>query len=277
MSEPEKNGKAPPGPAESPTAGRRPGRPSKSEGSQINRAAILKLGYRLAKTEDLQNISMVLVAKEMGVTTPLIHYYIKSRDHLTSGIMNLFFRDMMKRFPAPTGLWESDLTQAAWTMYRHYVDYAGIAAYTLLNNQFRIFQLTEPGEEDYGATTLEHFTTLVLRSGCTAERAGTYSHMLREFIVSSAHAATSARYPSQQKVFLQQKVATLEPDLYPSIHATVGTQVTLDAEGAFREGCHLFLMGLKDNRLQLAAMAAELPRRSPPTRAARKAAGAKNN
>jgi hypothetical protein len=237
--------------------GRRPGRPRRSEAGATTKGSIIRLGYRLTKTINLQDVSIVYIARTMAVTPASIHYYIKSRDHLTSGIMNLFFRDMVRKLPVPTGLWESDLIQAAWAMYRHFVAYPGVAAYSLLNNRFRIFQLTEDNAEDYGIQFLEHFTALVMRSGCVADRAGVYSHLLRDFIVSAAYAAVSHRYPAEHKSILESKVSALEPGRFPAIHATIGSQLKLDAEVAFREGCHLFVVGLKEHHMQRAALGAE--------------------
>lgn len=235
---------------------RKPGRPRGADSGSVNGEAIIRTGYKLTKTVNLQDISIVLVARTLGVAATLIHYYIGGRDQLTSSIMNRFYKDLLRKLPQATGLWESDLIQASWAMYRHFIACPGVAAYMLQHNRFRTFQLTDDIDEDYGIHVLERFTMLVMQSGCSPDRAGIYSHLIRDFILSSAHSAAGSRYPAAHKDFLQKKVAALQATNYPAIHATMASQLELDAEASFREGCHLFIVGLREPEMQAAAMSA---------------------
>lgn len=224
---------------------RRPGRPGGSDAGNIGRDQIIRIGLRLTKTVNLQDVSIVLVARTMNVTPALLHYYLKGRDHLTSGIMNLFYREVVRHIQKPTGSWEDDLLAGARAMYSRFIKYPGVASYCLVNNRFRTFQLTENNEVDFGVTALELFTELVMKSGCVPERAGLYSHLMRDFIMTSAHSAVSDRYPANHREFIERKTIELDPAKFPAILATVSSQVTVSAETAFLEGCRLFIMGLR--------------------------------
>src|SRR4051812_26675417 len=80
-----------------PPAPRKRGRPPKAAaasaetGGVLTREQILEKATELAKHEPLGEISMVGLARELGVTPALIHYYIGSRDDLISGVANRYF------------------------------------------------------------------------------------------------------------------------------------------------------------------------------------------
>lgn len=50
----------------------------------VTRISILRAALKLAVKTALQDLSIVTVAKSMGVTPALIHYYIGGREWLTS-------------------------------------------------------------------------------------------------------------------------------------------------------------------------------------------------
>src|SRR3546814_9965900 len=87
---------------------RPPGRPSASEPERASRASIFRAGLELTKSVPLQDLSIVGLARSMDITPALVHYYVGSRDHLTSGIMNLFYKGTVKNWPAQTGDWQQD-------------------------------------------------------------------------------------------------------------------------------------------------------------------------
>src|SRR5580692_9369027 len=97
---------------------RRPGRPPGSQGG-VSLGSILRASYRLTKTVPLQELSIVFVAKSLGVTPALIHYYVEGRDWLTSGTMNLFYSELLRKLPKNTGDWKRDIPRMAHAMYDH--------------------------------------------------------------------------------------------------------------------------------------------------------------
>src|SRR3546814_659896 len=128
---------------------RPPGRPSASEPERASRASIFRAGLELTKSVPLQDLSIVGLARSMDITPALVHYYVGSRDHLTSGIMNLFYKGTVKNWPAQTGDWQHDVVNAAEHLYMHLLAYPGIAAYLVQKNEYRVVQDTEEGETDF--------------------------------------------------------------------------------------------------------------------------------
>ena len=253
------------------TTKRGPGRPSAAEGNSVSRVSILQNAFEMSRTIPLQDLSIVLVAKRMGITPALIHYYIGGRDWLTSGVMNLFYKEMIEAWPKPTGRWEADIFEVALVIYGQYIKYAGIAAYSVSHNRFRTFQLLQDGEHDYGVEVLDRFTRCAMEAGLPADRTAIYGHMLFEFIISNANNAIRHRFPGEYPGFLQEQVEGLSATDYPGIHFTTHALDNFDASAAFNEGCRLILLGMQSEQLRTAlsggnepqaAAAPEKPRRT---------------
>jgi AcrR family transcriptional regulator len=224
---------------------RPPGRPKGSKGG-ISAALILRASYRLAKTVPLQELSIVVVAKSLGVTPALIHYYVGGRDWLTSGTMNLFYSDLLKKMPKNTGDWKRDIPKTAHVIFDHLVAYAGVASYMVSHSRFRTFQLTAYGQRDYGVEVLEKLAACVLQAGCSAERTGIYAHLIMEFVIGAAHRTARHLFPSEYREFLQDKLSKLDPDRFPTLILTNTAPISLGPETAFKEEMRLFMLGLEN-------------------------------
>jgi hypothetical protein len=236
-----RNSKTPP--IDQAASPRRPGRPRGTHGS-ISLNAILRTSYRLAKTVPLQELSIVFVAKTLGVTPALIHYYVGGRDWLTSGTMNLFYGDLLKKLPEDTGDWKYDVPRMAHVIYEHLVQYAGVAAYMVSHNRFRIWQLTAYGRREYGVEVLERLTACVAQAGCAPKRTGIYTHLIMEFVIGSAHRAAHHLFPSDHQEFLKEKLSKLDPERFPTLMLTDTAPISLGPESAFDEEIRLFMLGL---------------------------------
>jgi AcrR family transcriptional regulator len=240
---------------------RKPGRPAGSQ-SAMSAASILRTSYRLAKTVPLQELSIVVVAKSLGVTPALIHYYIGGRDPLTSGIMNMFYKDLLKKMPPNTGDWQHDIPKLTHVIYDHLVTYAGVASYMISHTRFRTFQITAYGQRDYGVEVLEKLASCVLQAGCSAERTGIYTHLIMEYVIGSAHRTVRHLFPSEHREFLQDKLSKLDPVQFPTLILTDCAPISLGPETAFAEELRLFMLGLENETRGQAQgkKAAKLPR-----------------
>jgi len=221
---------------------RRPGRPQTGEGGAISRNTILRAALKLAVNVPLQDLSIVSVAKTMQVTPALIHYYIGGRDWLTSGIMNLFYKNLLRKWPEETGCWKTDLLAAARVIYEYFSRYGGVAAYAVSNSRFRVFQLTAFGDRDYGVELLDRFALRVRASGLTAQQTGIYANQLTEFIIAAGHGTSRHMYPSEHRAFLEEKASKIDPEKYPNL--LFAKPLDLSGNIAFELGCNLFLLGM---------------------------------
>jgi AcrR family transcriptional regulator len=228
---------------------RRPGRPAAVAAAGLSADAIIERSLELAKQHPVEEISVVSVARELGVAAALIHYYVRGgRDALTSGIINAFYRHLLADWPATSGDWRVDLNATSRYIFRTFTSYPGVASYVGSRNRFRIFQDVADEERDYGALAIERFVSVVRAAPVSVERAGIYAHLLLEFLVSSAYGTTRNRWPGQHPDFINQKVAELDPDAFPNLHATATSLVSLDGEKALDEVLALFINGLAAGR-----------------------------
>lgn len=221
------------------------GRPHRKDRKDVSQASILKTALRLARKTPLQDLSIVNVAKAMGVTPALIHYYIGGRDSLTSGVMNLFYRELLKHWPPPQGDWQADLKASAKAIFDQFVLYGGVAAYVVSNSRFRVFQLDGSGERDFGVDLLEQFAGRVRAAGLSGERTGLYAHLLLEFIINTAHGTSHHVFPAEHKQFLEARTASLDVSEFPNIFYALHAPLKLSGETAFEEGINLYLLGIR--------------------------------
>ncbi|MDB5871613.1 MAG: TetR family transcriptional regulator [Ramlibacter sp.] len=237
-------------------AARGPGRPAGTSQGLFSRESIIATALNLARQVPLHELSIVRAAHELNVTPGLIHYYLKGRDALTSGVMNAFYRELVESWPELDGHWRRDLEAICMAVYNAHARYPGIAAYVLSHNKFRMVQAVQPGETDYGVLLFEKFTSAVRNMGFDAARTGVYAHLLNEFITGYAQATAAHRWPGEHARFLDSKLAELDRRQYPSAHFVSKTFSRLDGASAFETGLALFLNGLDLERRRYRAAAA---------------------
>ena len=225
------------GPPRRPKRG--PGRPATRGNNALSKREIISFALGLCRHEPLQNVSIVRVANELGVTPALIHYYVGGRDPLTSGVMNRFYEALVEQLPAQTLQWRTDVTAVFDTIYVHYIRYSGVVAYVMSHNRFRLFQLVEPGERDFGADFFERVTGAVRIAGLSPQRTAMYSHLLLQHVLSSAYQQTSHQLPEDHQAFLVSRLRKLDTSETPNTHFVLESFAALRGDDAFRTGLSL--------------------------------------
>ena len=224
---------------------RRRGRPPVSENGLLDRKLIISCALQMARATPLQELSIVRVAKELGVTPALIHYYLDGRDALTSGVMNAFYKEMQLGWPLLTSHWREDVEVMARKVYAAYLKYPGIAAYSVAQNRYRLKQILVEGETDYGVLLFERSVAAVREAGFDSYRTAMWSHLLIEFVVSMAFAAVRHQFPGEHGDHLDAIFAALDPKEFPSMDFVRKDYVRLNAGEAFSEALRLMLTGIE--------------------------------
>jgi hypothetical protein len=231
--------------------GRRRGRPAGVVNALLNRSTIIAVALPFTKRVPLAELSVVRVARELGVTPALIHYYMPGgRDALTSGVMNAFYKELIGEWPKIGGVyWREDLEAVASTVYRVHIRYPGVAAYVVSHNKYRMIQEVEKDETDYGLLFFERFTSTVQAIGFDAQNTGIYAHLLVDFITANAHATVRHLWPGEHRDFLDRRLSQLNPSQFPAAHFVRKGLTSLNASEAFTIGLRLFLNALESYRL----------------------------
>lgn len=224
------------------------GRPVAQHNFGVSADSIKLAAYQLSFTVPLSDLSVVVVAKHMNITPSLVHYHVGGRDRLTSGVMNLFYRDLVLKWPNPSGRWDTDIAAGARAIYQHFATNGGIVSYCMTNSRFRVYQLTEDGEPDYGVQCLELLTARIRDAGLSPERTSAYSHMFAQFTLSSAQGAASVAYPGSHHEYLEEKMNDIDAKQFPAIAYARQWTHPLNPDEAFEEGCNLLLLGIERDR-----------------------------
>lgn len=227
---------------------RRPGRPGKDNPGLLNRQVILSLALQMTKNVPLTELSVVRVAAELGVTPALIHYYLGSRNGLTSGVMNAFYKDVIEHWPVETGEWKHDFEIVANAVYRAYLRYPGIVSYVAMHNRYQLFQDVREGETDYGVLAFEKYVATIRKMGLDAQRTGIYAHLSLEFISHFSHLTVTHRWPNQSRELLLEKMSSLSADDYPNIALVRESFANLGATDAFTTGLKLLVEAFEVER-----------------------------
>lgn len=225
---------------------RKRGRPkivSPSEGGApaLSREQILDRAALLAKTEPLGEISMVGLARELGVAPALIHYYIGSRDDLISGVANRYFKERYARIQPLTGRWKADLEAEAMQTFAVGLEYGGVLRYMMQHNRFRLFQQVSAGETDYGMLFLDRQAGIFHRAGFAPSKAAICYHLLAQYTMSSCFAEVSRQLPAFHEGYIRKQVQTRTTDEMPGAHYFLDAFASLNSATAFPTGLKLLI------------------------------------
>jgi AcrR family transcriptional regulator len=226
---------------------RGPGR--RPAGSQVlGRDEILARALELTKTVALQDLSIVRLASELGVTPASIHYYLDGRDDLTSGVVNLFIRDLVAGWPALSGRWSADLEAVARAIYRQFLGYPGISVYFAIQNRFRVL-IPAAELDDHGALFgfLDRYFAAIRAVGLDAGPSAKYAVLLVQFIHMTAHQTAHHHWPGEQSL-LSTYLTELDRGQFPNIAFMRGGYLKVAGDDVFEAGLRLILAGLAAER-----------------------------
>lgn len=249
---------------------RGPGRPPAKVAGAMAKADIVHRALELCRLESLQSVSIVRVANEMGVTPALIHYYVGGRDRLTSGVMNAFYAGLVAELPPSAADWRADLTAVFGRIYDFYIRYSGVAAYLMSHNRFRVFQLIEPGERDFGASFFERVIGSVRVAGLSAGSTAMYAHLLLQHVLSSAYQQAGRQLPEDHQDFLVSRLQKLSPSEAPNTFFILESFAAVRGEDAFRAGLKIVADAIGVERRSSRAESRDTAR-SPAARKAKRA------
>ena len=226
---------------------RKRGRPSRADmpandgATVLTRERILDRATLLAKVEPLGEISMVGLARELGVTPTLIHYYIGSRDDLISGVANRYFKERLSRLQPLTGDWKQDLWREANQSFQVGVEYGGVLRYMMSHNRFRLFQQVSAGETDYGLLYLDRIAGIFRDGGFKPKHAAIGYHLLSQYVMSSSYAEVSRQLPAFHEHYIRAHIESGPVDQLPGAHFFADAFSTLGSETSFPEGLRLLI------------------------------------
>ncbi len=249
-------------------APRRAGRrPKPADGTvELSRDVVVARAARIAQQESLDELSMVRLARELGVAPGLIHYYVGNRDALISAIVNLAYRERIEAMPALTGDWRHDLREVARVSLGTMRRWRGVAAYVAAHNRSRLFQRDSGDEVDWGLAFFDHACRILKQGGFTAAQAGMAYHLLMLFLVGVGSAEANRQMPAAHRDFILGYLARPEAADRVGARFVADPFTRIDAEATVEAGLELLLDGFERWRAKPAPGRAPAPRARRATR-----------
>lgn len=228
-------------------APRRSGRrPRGADGQpELSRELVLDCAIRIAREESLAELSMVRLARELGVAPGLVHYYIGSRDDLITVVVNEYFRERMESFPPLTGRWRKDLEAVAVVSETLTRQWRGVAAYIANNNRFRLFQNVSGEEKDWGLLFLDRMGAIFKEGGFTPAQAAMGYHLLMLFLVSVGAGEANRLMPAFHRDFIRHSLSTPRAEDAPGARYMAEPFIDIDTQATMKSGLKLLLDGFE--------------------------------
>jgi len=229
--------------AEPRRAGRRP---KSADGSpELSRAALIHCAVRITQEESIAELTMVRLARELGVAPGLVHYYIGSRDALISAIVNLAYRERIEALPPLTGDWRHDVREVALVSRRTMNKWRGVSAYVASHNRSRLFQMASGDETDWGLAFFDRVGLALKQGGFTPEQAAMAYHLLMLFLVSVSSAEANRQMPAVHREFILGYVGRAEAADKQGARFLVDPFTRIDVDATLETGLTLLLDGFE--------------------------------
>lgn len=209
----------------------------------VSREVAIDLAYELARSEPLEDISFVRLAKKLGVVPGALHYHIGTKDDLTSAILNRFYKQLLmqlREIPADL-FWRDRLRQFACILMVSERDHRGAAEYIQTKAKFRVFQKVRAGEIDYGAAYLDHAFSMFREAGFDAKQSAMFYHVLALHCLAAANSHGAHLEPAEHEHFLLQQAATFTEGAMPGLDFALRAFSGIRAYEAFEFGLEALL------------------------------------
>jgi len=234
----------------------------------LSREAVIECALGLARNASISEVSMVRVAREMGVAPGLVHYYVGSKDDLLSAVLNAIFRERVLALPPVTGDWRVDLEGTCRSMLDTLARWPGSAHYFAMHNRFRLFQRVPSGETDYGLAYFDHIGRILSGAGFTPAQAALVYDLTMVFMTSISLEFANRQAPDEHKEFISRYIARFDHKAIPGAHFLAGSFVKVSHEKRFNAGLKLLLDGFTSWLMPPSSVASTHHRRIKSTAAA---------
>lgn len=225
-------------------AGRR-SRTDSSEGpASVTREQVITHAMQLAQSESVEGITIARLARELGVTTSLIHYFVVNRDELLSAVFNRVLKLRAEAYLPLTGRWREDLETQLLQTHESQLQWKGITTYVATHNRYRLFQRVGPGEVDYGLVFFDRIGRILKSAGLTQQHAALAYHLIMLFMTSVASAHVNRQEPVAHQAYLREHLNQFSSTSFEGAHFLMPEFSSISTATTFEEGRRLLLDGI---------------------------------
>ncbi len=241
----------------------RPRTESEASAGVVDPESVVDLAYEMSRTEPLDSVTFVGLAKVLNVVPGSLHYHLGTKDDLTSAVLNRFYRNLLARLDEipPHADWRERIRSFAWTLMRCERDHRGAAEHIQTRARFRLFQKVREGETDYGAAYLDRAFAMFREAGFDAEQTALFYHVLALHCLSAANAASAQLEPAAHERFLMERAAAFPESTMPGLDHALAKFARIKADDAFEFGLEALLDRFAAARERPAGIQAGITRR----------------
>lgn len=220
------------------------GRPAVAD--VVTRDLIIETAYEFTKTVSLDELSIVQVARRLGVVAGSLHYHVGTKDDLTSAILNRFYKNLYIELTVstPNGTWRENIGHLARTLMDFQRRHVGIAQHVMAHARYRIFQKVAPDEIDYGVIYLDFAFDMFRRAGFSSHQTALFYHAIALHCLVSSNSDAARLGPGAHKTFLRAKVPEYRGERYPGLAHALEEFATIQTDEAFNLGLDALLDSL---------------------------------
>lgn len=217
------------------------GRPAVAD--VVTRDLIIETAYEFTKTVPLDELSIVQVARRLGVVAGSLHYHVGTKDDLTSAILNRFYKNLYVELTitTPNGTWRENIGHLARTLMDFQRRHVGIAQHVMAHARYRIFQKVEPDEIDYGVIYLDFAFDMFRRAGFSSHQTALFYHAIALHCLVSSNSDAARLGPVAHQSFLRAKVQQYRGERYPGLAHALEEFATIKTDEAFNLGLDALL------------------------------------
>lgn len=209
----------------------------------VDPESVVELAYEMSRTEPLDSVTFVGLAKVLDVAPGSLHYHLGTKDDLTSAVLNLFYRNLLARLDElpPQADWRERIRSFAWTLMRCEREHRGAAEHIQTRARFRLFQKVREGETDYGAAYLDRAFAMFYEAGFDAACSALFYHVLAMHCLSAANAASAQLEPAAHERFLMDRAAAFPAGAMPGLDYALAEFARIREDDAFEFGLEALL------------------------------------
>lgn len=199
---------------------------------------------QLAQSESVEAITIARLARELGVTTSLIHYFVVNRDELLSAVFNRVLKLRTEAYQPLTGQWREDLEAQLLQTHQSQLHWKGITTYVATHNRYRLFQRVEPGDVDYGLVFFDRIGRILKSAELSQRHAALAYHLIMLFMTSVASAHVNRQEPVAHQTYLREHLDLFPSDSFEGAHFLMPEFSRISTSTTFEEGLRLLLDGI---------------------------------
>lgn len=193
---------------------RKAGRPPKHSSADdapptVSREVCLTRAYELCDTVDIQDLSLMLLAKAVGVSPTTIRHHLRNRKALTPALFELFFSDVADRFPPLTGNWQTDLEGFMMTYMSVKLRKRGFAAYFF---EHRFSKELDPFASPAAQAVVGRALRVLRSAGLSTRDAALGWHLMVHLLSSIAYTNARGLTPMDHAAFFESMARRSERD-----------------------------------------------------------------